>query len=134
MLDSADKLVMCPSNPFLSIAPILAVQDVRQRIESFSGLRVAVSPIVGGEALRGPAAKMLSELGHDVSCVGVARQYVGICDIFVIDNADRDLKSDVESLGMKVEVTDTVMNTDADKERLARHVFGLCESLASSSL
>ncbi len=133
-LESADYLVICPSNPFLSIAPILAIPGVRQRIADFSGLRVAVSPIVGGQAIRGPAAKMLKELGHDVSCVGVARQYVGLCDIFTIDHADFTLGAKIIPLEMGVSVTNTLMNTDADKERLARHILGLRESLTLSLL
>ena len=123
-LDAAETLVICPSNPFLSVAPILAVLGVRERIEGLTGLRVAVSPIVGGQALRGPAAKLLKELGHDVSCVGVARQYQGICDVFVIDDADKDYVEDIEKLGMRAYVTNTIMNTDDEKGRLAR---GICE-------
>ena len=124
-LDAAETLVICPSNPFLSVAPILAVHGIRQRIESLTGLRVAVSPIVGGQALRGPAAKMLKELGHDVSCVGVARQYQGICDVFVIDDADKDYVEDIEKLGMRAYVTNTIMNTDDEKGRLAREICEL---------
>ena len=65
---------------------------------------------------------MLLELGHDVSCVGVAKQYVGLCDIFVMDNLDESLCHEVEQLGMRVEMTNTIMNTEADKERLAQFV------------
>ena len=127
-LSEATSLVFCPSNPFLSIAPILAVPGVRERIESFSGTRVAVSPIVGGEALRGPAAKLLGELGHEVSCAGVARQYRGLCDIFVIDEADRPQAEAIGGLGMRAEIAPTVMATDEDKVRLAAHI---CRLLAS---
>ena len=125
-LEEATALVFCPSNPFLSIAPILALQGVRERIASFSGIRLAVSPIVGGEALRGPAAKLLAELGHDVSCLGVASQYRDLCDIFVVDEVDRHHSDGISSLGMRVEVAPTVMDTDEDKVRLAtqiRHVL-----------
>ena len=124
-MEGASALVFCPSNPFLSIAPILAVPGVRDRIASFSGTRVAVSPIVGGEALRGPAAKMLNELGHDVSCVGVARQYMGLCDIFLIDEVDACHADTINSLGMRAEVAPTVMDTDEDKVRLATHICSL---------
>lgn len=124
-LERAGSLVFCPSNPFLSVAPILAVPEVRERIEGFSGLRVAVSPIVGGQALKGPAAKMLGELGHDVSCVGVARQYQGLCDVFVIDDIDQAHANEFENLGMRAEVTGTVMETDEDKIRLASHILGM---------
>lgn len=121
-LDECDVLVVCPSNPYLSVAPILSVPGVRERIEAFEGVRVAVSPIVGGEALKGPAAKLLEEMGEDVSCVGVARQYAGLCDIFVLDEVDRHLADEVSALGMEALVLDTIMTTDEDKTRLAREI------------
>ncbi|MEE8159814.1 MAG: 2-phospho-L-lactate transferase [Dehalococcoidia bacterium] len=126
-LRSASALVFCPSNPFLSIDPILAVGDVRERILSFKGPRVTVSPIVGGAALRGPAAKMLEELGHPVSCVGVARQYRGLCDLFVLDQADNAHADAIQSLGMEPHVTNTIMNTDEDKIALAKFIRRLLE-------
>ncbi len=121
-LRTAGALVFCPSNPFLSVAPVLAVSGVRPAIERFTGTRIAVSPIVGGKALRGPAGKMLAELGHDVSALGVARSYRKLCDVFVVDEADRDLAPEIEALGMDVVVTDTVMKDDADKVRLAEQI------------
>ena len=87
-LESASHLTICPSNPFLSVDPILALPGVRKRLERFRGNRLAVSPIVGGQAVRGPAGKLMGELGHDISCVGVARYYQGLCDIFIIDEVD----------------------------------------------
>ena len=78
-----------------------------------------MSPIVGGQALKGPAAKILEELGEDVSCIGVARQYVGLCDVFVIDELDRDLADDVRDLGMEAIVMNTIMNNNRDKVELA---------------
>ena len=125
-LENAHSIVFCPSNPFLSVAPILSVPGVRDRIESFPGTRVAVSPIVGGEALRGPAAKLLEELGHDVSCLGVAKQYQGLCDIFLIDEVDRHHAHAIGELGMRVETAPTIMVTDEDKVRLATRV---CQTL-----
>lgn len=127
-LEEAGAIVFCPSNPFLSVAPILAVPGVRERIASFSGTRVAVSPIVGGEALRGPAAKLLEELGHDVSCVGVARQYQGLCDVFVLDDVDRCYSDAVTKLEMKAALAPTVMATDEDKVRLAQQILEMVES------
>ena len=127
-LDGARGLVFCPSNPFLSVAPILAVPGVRERIASFNGTRLAVSPIVGGAALRGPAAKLLEELGHDVSCVAVAKEYRGLCDIFVIDDQDRCQVGAIDELGMRAEVTSTVMVSDQDKTRLASEVCRLLET------
>ena len=119
-METASHLIICPSNPFLSVDPILALPGVRQRLERFAGKRLAVSPIVGGEAVRGPAGKLMGELGHDVSCVGVARYYQGLCDIFIIDEVDEGCSREIEALGMKVHSAPTIMNNDEDKERLAR--------------
>jgi len=119
----AKALVMCPSNPIVSIGPILAVPNVRSRLDGFKGLRLAVSPIVAGQALRGPAAKMLQELGEEVSCVGVARRLREVCDIFVIDMLDSDRQQEIQALGLDMVVLDTVMNSDEDKARLARQIL-----------
>ena len=124
-LNESDLLVFCPSNPFLSVDPILAVPGVRKKIENFRGARVAVSPIVGGEAIKGPAGKILRELGHEVSCVGVAKRYVDLCDVFIIDNVDADLASTIAKLGMRVVVTNTIMNNDQEKRTLAQEILSL---------
>ena len=129
-LETADVLVFAPSNPFLSVAPILAVQGVREAVSGFTGPRIAISPIVGGEALRGPAAKLLEELGHDVSCVGVARQYADVCDVFVIDEVDETHVPAIERLGMRAETAPTVMETDWDKTRLAMSILDIAESVS----
>ena len=124
-LNESDLLVFCPSNPFLSVDPILAVTGVRKKIENFRGARIAVSPIVGGEAIKGPAGKILRELGHEVSCVGVAKRYIDLCDVFIIDNVDADLASTIEKLGMRVVVTNTIMNNDQEKRTLAQEILSL---------
>lgn len=126
-LADSDALVFCPSNPFISVAPILAVQGARRAIERFAGLRAAVSPIVGGQAIKGPAAKMMRELGYDVSCAGVAAQYAGLCDVFVIDDVDAAHAPEIEALGMRAAVTNTIMNGEADKVRLAEYICGLAK-------
>ena len=124
-LEDSDVLVFCPSNPFVSVAPILAVPGVRAAIRDFNGLRIAVSPIVGGQAIKGPAAKMMGEMGIETSCVGVATQYKDLCDLFVLDDVDADRAGDIESLGMRSAVTNTMMITDDDKVRLAEYICGL---------
>jgi LPPG:FO 2-phospho-L-lactate transferase len=126
-LKHAGMVVFCPSNPFLSVGPILAVPGVRKQLEQFnpSRLRVAVSPIVGGAAVRGPAAKIMAELGHEVSCVGVARQYRGLCDIFLIDFQDAHLAPAIEELGMRPVAAPIIMQTEADKIALAELILGL---------
>jgi LPPG:FO 2-phospho-L-lactate transferase len=126
-LATADAIVYCPSNPLVSVGPILAVPGVRETIEKFTGPRVAVSPIVGGQALKGPAAKMMAELGEEVSCVGVARRYVGLCDALVIDDVDRDYVAAVDDCGMRAVVTGSIMQTEADKVRLAREIIDLID-------
>lgn len=126
-LRESDALVFCPSNPFVSVAPILAVPGVRDAIRDFKGLRVAVSPIVGGQAIKGPAAKMMGEMGIESSSVGVARQYQGLCDVFVLDDVDGDRAGDIETLGMRAAVTNTMMIADADKVRLAKYICELAE-------
>ncbi|MCH7607492.1 MAG: 2-phospho-L-lactate transferase [Chloroflexi bacterium] len=127
-LESADAIVFCPSNPIVSIGPVLAVPGVREAIGRFGGPRIAVSPIVGGKALRGPAAKMMAELGDEVSCAGVARRYAGVCDALVIDTVDAAEAPAIEALGIRALVTSTVMETDDDKTALAREVVGFVEA------
>jgi LPPG:FO 2-phospho-L-lactate transferase len=112
-------LIVCPSNPFVSVGPIVALPGVRTALEAAKIPRVAVTPIVGGAAIKGPAAKMLAELGHDVSALGVARYYKGLIDGFVLDAQDSALKPEIEALGMRVLVADTMMRNDEDKRRLA---------------
>lgn len=124
-LDRADMLVFCPSNPYVSIAPIVGVPGVREAIERFRGVRIAVSPIIGGQAVKGPAAKMLAELGEDVSCVGVARRFVGLGDVFVIDEVDAAAAPAIAALGWRPVTAPTLMHSEADKVELARRVLAL---------
>ena len=127
----ADAVVICPSNPLVSIAPILAVPGIRQAIGAARerGVRVAaVSPIVGGRALRGPADRMLAALGEEVSALGVARRYVGLVDAFVIDEADTALAAAIERLGLAAIVAPSVMTDDASRAALARVVLDACRA------
>ncbi len=132
LLDLAEVrgVVVCPSNPFVSVAPILAVPCVPEALAATKAPKVAVTPIVGGQAIKGPAAKMLAELGHDVSALGVARYYKGWVDGFVLDAEDAGLARDIEALGLSVRVADTMMRNDADKRRLARQVLEFVDELA----
>lgn len=116
---AARGVIVCPSNPFVSVEPILALPGVREALKAARCPRIAVTPIVGGQAIKGPAAKMLAELGHDVSALGVARFYRGLIDGFVLDAQDAGLSPQIEALGMRVRVADTMMRDDADKKRLA---------------
>ena len=119
-LQSADVIVIAPSNPFLSIDPLLSVPGVREAIVSSSAPVVAISPIIGGQAVKGPAADILQSLGHDVSALGVARIYGSIADIFILDEEDQSLAPEIESeTGMRVVVMATLMTDVAAKMALA---------------
>ena len=125
-LAEASLLVLCPSNPLLSTGPILALPSVRDKLANLEGcLRVAISPIVGGEAVRGPAAKIMRELGHEATSLGVAKMYADICDIMVIDEQDAELAPAIGELGLKPVVAPTIMNTEADKVALAKLILEL---------
>ena len=120
---NADAVVFCPSNPIISIGPILEVHGIRQALLRRRGPTVAISPIVGGRALKGPAAKMMRGLKLSASALGVARLYQGIVNVFVLDNEDQAMASKIESLGMKAVVTDTIMSSLSKKKALARAVM-----------
>ena len=122
-LGESKIIVFCPSNPYLSVAPILEVTGIRERIAGFPGKRIAVSPIIGGAAIKGPAAKLMAEFGVEPSCVDVAKQYIGLCDAFVIDNIDADRANEIDALGMDVLVCNTIMTSKEDKMALARKVL-----------
>jgi len=123
-LREADVVVIAPSNPIVSIGPILAVRGVRDLVVERRATTVAVSPIVAGRAIKGPADRMLSELGHDVSVVGVARLYRDLASALVIDEADTELSDAVEAEGLRCIVTETVMRSPAVAAALARTVLG----------
>jgi LPPG:FO 2-phospho-L-lactate transferase len=125
-LGFAETIVIAPSNPIVSIGPILAVRGVRDLLAAArrGGTPIlAVSPMVGGTALRGPADRMLVSLGHESTALGVARLYEGLIHGYVLDTVDAALAPAVEALGMKTLVTETVMTDDASRERLARDVL-----------
>jgi LPPG:FO 2-phospho-L-lactate transferase len=125
-LASADVVVIGPSNPIVSIGPILALPGMTRLLEAARGRGtrfVAVSGILGGKALKGPADRMLTSLGYESSALGVARGYAGLIDAFVLDTVDAALAPAVESLGIRAVVTDPVMTDDASRARLAREVL-----------
>jgi len=123
-------VVICPSNPFLSIEPILAVHDLREAIARAAAPVVAVSPIIGGRAVKGPTAKMMSELGLEVSAAAVARRYRDLLDAYVLDGADA---AEAGKLGIPVTLAHTLMTTLADRENLAQHVLASADALAKAT-
>src|SRR5207237_10143530 len=110
--ESADVIVFCPSNPFVSIGPILAIRGVRETIARARGRGTcvaAVSPLIGGATVKGPAARMLSELGFAPTAAGVLEVYRGLVDVYLMDPVDGGLSSEVEGLGARPVVADALM-------------------------
>ena len=128
-VDAAEAIVLCPSNPIVSIGPILALPGLRARLKAAPAPVVAVSPIIGGQALKGPADRMLATLGHEVSAAGVAALYNGLVDGMVIDEQDAALAGRIEALGMAVEVAQTIMRDAADRRGLAERTLSFAERL-----
>ena len=124
--DRLRAVVICPSNPFISVDPILAVPGVRAAFERCRATIVAVSPIIGGKAVKGPTAKIMGELGLDSSAVEVARHYGDLIDGFVIDQADA---AAADTLRVRSKIAKTLMTTLADREALARTVLDFADSL-----
>ncbi len=118
-ISEADAIVICPSNPVVSVGPILALPGVREALAASPAPKVAVSPIVDGRALKGPADRMLASLGHEVSATAVARMYVGLVDGMVVDRIDEGERDGIEGIGMGVLVTGSVMRDARDRARLA---------------
>lgn len=116
----ADVIVIAPSNPLVSIQPLRSLPGVEDRLADRRDRVVAISPIVGGHALKGPAERLLRELGHDASVVGIARLYADIASILVIDPADADLAAGIERAGMRPLVVPSVMSTPEAAATLAR--------------
>jgi LPPG:FO 2-phospho-L-lactate transferase len=123
-IGAADTIVVAPSNPIVSIGPVLAVPGVRDAVERRRDRTVAVSPIIAGAALKGPADRLMQELGHEASVVGVARLYEPFASTLVIDEADRGSASAVDAAGVRSVVTQTIMRTPADAAELARVTLG----------
>ncbi len=120
---TATTVVIAPSNPIVSIGPLLAVPGVREALVARREATVAVSPIIGGAALKGPADRMLRELGHDVSVVGVARLYAELASVLVIDTVDDDLAPEVAAAGIRPVVAPTIMSTPEKAAALGRTVL-----------
>ena len=128
--EDLEAIVFAPSNPFLSLAPILALPGVENQLRNRRVPAVAVSPIIGGKAVKGPAAKILRELGHEVSALAVARHYRGLIDGFVLDREDAALAPEVEALGMRALVTNTIMRNEEVSATLAAQVLEFARILA----
>jgi LPPG:FO 2-phospho-L-lactate transferase len=123
-IKGAEHIIICPSNPVLSIAPILAVSAIRKALEKSKAPIVGVSPIVGGKALKGPADRVMASMGFEPSAYGVAKFYGKMLKHFIIDEIDKEQRTLIEGLGIKVTVTNTVMKSVEDSIHLAEVVMG----------
>jgi LPPG:FO 2-phospho-L-lactate transferase len=128
-LQTADLVTFAPSNPIVSIGPILNIDGYHTALRERRAPVVAVSPLIGGRALKGPADRMMSTLGHEPTATGVARIYAGLVDGFVIDRQDEAERAEIEALGMAVLVTDAIMHDGPDRGRFAREVVEFGRSL-----
>lgn len=126
-LGSASAIIICPSNPVTSIGPILAVPGIRDALKETGATVVAVSPIIGASAITGPAHKLMSASGWEVSTLGVARAYADFLDVFLIANEDQGLKAQIAELNVKTVATNIRMEDLAGKRRLAREVLALAK-------
>ena len=129
--DKIQAVVICPSNPYVSIAPILSVPGIRAWVKQRTFPVIAVSPIVGGAAIKGPAAKMMRELGCEVSALGIVRHYRDWVDGWVIDERDAALRRAIEREGKAVTATDTVMSDSRKSVQLAKRVVSFARAVAS---
>ena len=125
-------VIVCPSNPYISIDPILAVPGVRAALTACKAPVIAVSPIIGGQAVKGPTAKMMAERGIAPSGAAIAQHYAGVIDGLVIDEADRAEAAEIAATGIAVEVTATMMTSRADKQALARAVLDFAGRIAAA--
>lgn len=123
IIRDAERVVICPSNPILSIAPILSIPMVRNQLRNTEAYIIGVSPIVGGKTIKGPADRIMTSMGLEASAYGVAKFYEDFIDHLIIDEADRHQKERIERLGVKVTVVDTVMKNIENSLDLARVVL-----------
>jgi LPPG:FO 2-phospho-L-lactate transferase len=126
-----DAIVICPSNPYLSVDPMLSIPGLREGLSAAAAPVIAVSPIVAGTSIKGPTAKIMAELGVEQSAVSVARHYQGLIDGFVLDSQDQAMAAAIRAMGIAVTVTQTVMQSLADREDLARVTLEFAGLLAS---
>ncbi len=127
-IEEADLIIICPSNPIISIGPILEIEGIRKKLAEAAGLKIAVSPLIGGKPFKGPADKLMRGLGMEVSSTQVARLYADFLDALVINDSDSTEASEIENLGISVLVTDTVIPDEQSSKRLSRAILDFAAS------
>jgi LPPG:FO 2-phospho-L-lactate transferase len=124
-----EAIILCPSNPYVSLGPILKLPGLSDSILAAGAPVVAISPIIGGAAVKGPAAKMMRELGLAISPVTVGQAYRGLIAGIMIDRVDAGLRAEIESMGIAVSVSDILMRDSADRRRLAEECMAFAHKL-----
>ena len=132
-IEAADLLIICPSNPIVSIGPILAVPGIRDAVKQAKAPCVAISPIIGGKPVKGPADKLMVGKGIEASAKGVAELYREFLDVLVIDHVDEKLKTEITALGVQVVLEETMMTSLDRKQRLAQTVLNAAKQVKDSS-
>ena len=123
-------IIFAPSNPYLSIDPILSLSEIKNFLHTSSTPVIAVSPVIDGQAIKGPTTKIMTELGVEPSAVSIAKHYDGLIDGLILDVLDQNLVSQVEEIGIKTKVMDTIMQNDSDKAQLAQGVLDFAQEIA----
>lgn len=124
-LTETDAVIFTPSNPVVSLGPILGLSGVRETLRDSRATRIAVTPLISGQAVKGPTVSLMRAEGLTPTAAGVARHYADLLDIFILDERDAELSPEIEALGLAVHTTDTLMKSDADKARLAEEALSL---------
>lgn len=132
-MDNLAAIIVSPSNPWLSIDPILSLSDIKSTITNCDAPVVGISPIVGGRAIKGPTAKLMRELNMEVSAYSIARHYKGILDGLIIDQEDADQRAAIEALGLRVSITNTIMKTLQEKKALAQFTLEFATHIRTDS-
>ncbi|MGI9533687.1 MAG: 2-phospho-L-lactate transferase CofD family protein, partial [Thermodesulfobacteriota bacterium] len=122
-IEGSDLIIICPSNPIISIGPILKVKGVRDALVNSKAEKIAISPLIGGKPLKGPADRLMRGLGLEVSSYEIANLYKDFLNLMVLDNADQYEEEKINSLGIRSFVTDTLINDDFKSEQLSRKII-----------
>lgn len=128
-LETADLIIVAPSNPLVSIGPMLAIPDFKQALQDSPAIKIAVSPLIGGRTVKGPADRMLESLGHRVDNLGIAEFYDGLIDALVVDHADSTFTQALQDTGLHIICEDILMRDAGDKRRLAESVITHANSI-----
>ena len=125
-------LIICPSNPYLSIDPILSIPRIKKLIQNLKKPRIAISPIVDGDSIKGPTSKIMQEMGIEVSCSSIAKHYKGLIDGIIIDQSDEAQVNNIEKMGIQVKLANIIVKTKTEKNKLAQESLEFLDEISKS--